>query len=180
MIYYFTLPGLGNSDENHWQSHFEKILPNCRRIEQDNWDKPVREAWVDRVEEAVRGIDLSQVVFISHSLGGITLSHWVRTYHKKIKAALIVAPPCVENVSPEYGLESFLPVPKTKLPFSTLLVASSNDPWSSIDQSQKLAENWGSDFVNIGHAGHINSDSGLGMWSQGQRLLNDLLQPLDK
>ena len=176
MVYYFTLPGLGNSDENHWQSHFEKILPNCRRIEQDNWDRPVRKTWVSRIEEATKGLDLSKVVFISHSLGGIALSHWVHTYHKKIRAALIVAPPCVENVLPEYGLDSFLPVPRNKLPFSTVLVASSNDPWSTIEQSEKLAMDWGSHFVNMGEAGHINSESRLGEWSRGQHLLRDLLE----
>ncbi|MGQ1784087.1 MULTISPECIES: RBBP9/YdeN family alpha/beta hydrolase [unclassified Saccharicrinis] len=175
MIYYFTLPGLGNSDENHWQSHFEKILPNCKRIEQANWDSPNRDAWVASIEEATIGLDLSQVVFITHSLGGITLSHWVHKYQKKIKAAFIVAPPNVESVPPEYGLDSFLPVPKSKIPFPTILVASINDQWSSIEESEKLAQDWGSEFVSVGKAGHINSDSNIGEWAEGQKLLENLV-----
>jgi len=175
MIHYFTLPGLGGSDKEHWQSRFEKILPNCKRIEQINWDEPNKEEWIDTIDNAVKGYDLSKVVFISHSLGGIALSHWANTYNKKIKGALIVAPPNLDNVSTDIGLDSFLPVPKGKIDFPTLFIASSNDPWAELEASEQLAQSWGSEFVNVGNAGHINTDSGLGEWNEGLSLLGDLL-----
>ncbi|TLX78432.1 serine hydrolase family protein [Labilibacter sediminis] len=174
MIYYFTLPGLGGSDNNHWQSHFERVLPNCKRIEQENWEKPNREDWINTVEKAVEGYDLSQVVFISHSLGGITLAHWVKKFQKKIKGALIVAPPNLNDVSSEYELDSFLPVPEEVIPFPTVFVASANDPWASYEASTKLAGQWGSELIGIGDAGHINSDSGFGEWKVGQEFLDKI------
>ncbi len=175
MIHYFTLPGLGGSDSDHWQSHFENILPNCKRIEQQNWEKPDREVWIKTIDDAVRDYDLSKVVFISHSLGGIALSHWVNTYKRKIKGALIVAPPVLDNIPSEIGLDSFLPVPKYKIDFPTLLVASTNDPWADLEASLLLAQSWGSEFVSVGEAGHINSASGLGEWKEGLSLLGNLL-----
>ncbi len=175
MIHYFTLPGLGGSDSEHWQSKFENVLPNCKRIEQINWDKPNRDEWVNKIDAAVKGYDLSKVVFISHSLGGIALSHWVNTSNKKIKGALIVAPPDLDNVSSDIGLDSFIPVPRKAIDFPTLFVASSNDSWSDLNASINLADKWGSEFVNIGAAGHINSDSGLGEWKDGLGLLGNLL-----
>ncbi len=174
MTYYFTLPGLGGSDENHWQSLFEKALPNVKRIEQGDWDNPACEEWIKTVDEAIDGYDLSKVVFITHSLGGITLSHWFNKYQKKIKGALIVAPPNLDTVPLELGLDSFVPVPKNQIPFPTILVASTNDPWADLDASKSLAGNWGSDFVNAGDLGHINTASGIGEWPEGLKILEQL------
>lgn len=38
------------------------------------------------------------------------------------------------------------------------------------------AERWGSRFVEIGRAGHINTESGYGPWPQGLELLHTLQQ----
>ena len=35
---------------------------------------------------------------------------------------------------------------------------------------------WGSRLVDIGPAGHINGDSGLGDWPEGKRLLRHLIE----
>jgi predicted alpha/beta hydrolase family esterase len=43
-----------------------------------------------------------------------------------------------------------------------------------LDRAQGFAEAWGSEFVNIGAAGHINTASGLGDWPQGFELLQRL------
>lgn len=41
------IPGLHNSDENHWQTHFEREFgDDCVRIQQENWDEPDCELWV--------------------------------------------------------------------------------------------------------------------------------------
>lgn len=138
MICYFTLPGLGGSDDNHWQTHFERILSNCKRVEQRSWDKPERNDWIRSINEAIEGYEFDSVIFICHSLGGIALSHWINTYQRKIKGAFIVAPPNVDGVSLEYGLGSFLPVPQKTIPFPTVFVASTNDQWSKFDNSKKL------------------------------------------
>jgi predicted alpha/beta hydrolase family esterase len=65
-------------------------------------------------------------------------------------------------------------MPLSRLPFPSILVASSNDEYVTLDRAGAFAEAWGSRFVHIGAAGHINATSGLGAWSRGQALLADL------
>ena len=70
---------------------------------------------------------------------------------------------------------SFLPVPRARLPFRSVVVASTNDPYGSIDNARELAQAWGSEFVDVGGLGHINADSNLRDWPQGQSLLRKLM-----
>ena len=67
--------------------------------------------------------------------------------------------------------------PTQRIPFRTTLVASTNDPWISIERAEYYANNWGSEFINIDEAGHINSLSGYGEWQQGLEILSRLDQP---
>ena len=58
----------------------------------------------------------------------------------------------------------------------SLVVASHDDPYGSLDFSRGCADAWGSRWVDIGPAGHINGDSGLGDWPEGKRLLESLTE----
>ncbi|WP_457849462.1 RBBP9/YdeN family alpha/beta hydrolase, partial [Staphylococcus aureus] len=58
--------------------------------------------------------------------------------------------------------------PRRGLPFVSLLIASEDDPYATIEESQALARLWGAGLVDMGKAGHINTRSGLGSWPQGQ------------
>ena len=60
-------------------------------------------------------------------------------------------------------------------PGSVVLVGL-NDPWLSLDRAAHISAMWGSSFVNIGAAGHINSESGLADWPEGKRILRRLLE----
>ncbi len=51
---YLIIPGLGNSDENHWQSLWEKKYNNFKRIQQVEWFSPVRTDWVKTIDLALR------------------------------------------------------------------------------------------------------------------------------
>ena len=78
-----------------------------------------------------------------------------------VRVALLVAPADPDRFGePVVLLEE-------KLAFPSLVVASSNDPWVKGDVAQYWAGQWGSDYRNIGAAGHINVDSGHGPWPQG-------------
>jgi hypothetical protein len=37
-----------------------------------------------------------------------------------------------------------------------------------------LAQHWGSRFIDMGHCGHINAESGLGDWPQGWAMVQAL------
>jgi len=59
-------------------------------------------------------------------------------------------------------------------PFPSIVVASTNDPYGSLEFAKSSATAWGSRFISIGAAGHINSQSGLGEWSEGFAILKQL------
>ena len=64
------------------------------------------------------------------------------------------------------------PIPMEALPFPSIVLASSDDPYATPERSRALAGAWGSRFVDIGKAGHLNTESGHGAWLEGERLLN--------
>jgi predicted alpha/beta hydrolase family esterase len=82
---------------------------------------------------------------------------------------LISAPGCLPS------LASFTPAPRTTLPFPTILVASRNDHYATIDAAGHIAGEWGSTLIDAGAAGHINADSGHGPWPEGQVHLQRLM-----
>ncbi|TPN86833.1 RBBP9/YdeN family alpha/beta hydrolase [Aquimarina algicola] len=172
MINYLIVPGLGNSGEEHWQTYLEKSGNNFYRIEQDEWDAPNCEDWIKRIDEKVQEFDLSTVVLIGHSLGCSTIAKWATVYQRQIKGALLVAPSDLEAPLYTFPAKGFDPIPKDEIKFKTIVVASSNDPWVSIDRAEYFSNNWGSEFVNIGDAGHINADSGFGNWKEALEILN--------
>jgi predicted alpha/beta hydrolase family esterase len=173
---YFIIPGLGNSGETHWQTHFETTGSNFKRIEQAEWDAPLCHDWIQRIDEALASEDLANVVLIGHSLGCITIAHWAQQTGKTVRGAMLVAPSDLEaeqykNAFPAKG---FTPIPRSPLPFRTVVVGSENDPWMSGERARYFADLWGSEFVSLGDAGHINVASGYGPWPQGLQILSTL------
>ncbi len=51
------------------------------------------------------------------------------------------------------------------------IVASSNDPYGTLDHARRRAAQWGAGFIELGALGHINGSSGLGDWPDGLNLL---------
>ena len=58
--------------------------------------------------------------------------------------------------------------------FPSVVMASEDDVYVTLEQAAAYAAAWGSRLVNIGRAGHINSASGLGAWPAGYALLEAL------
>lgn len=171
------LPGLFNSGEGHWQTAWEKMLPGARRVQQRDWLQPHRKEWVETLDAAVAAAE-GPVVLAAHSLGCATTAWWAASPSKhfaKIKGALLVAPPDVERADfPEF-VTGFAPMPDRRLPFKTLVVASSNDPWCALPRAKTWAEAWGAPFLDGGARGHLNAESGLGDWPQGRDWLFSLM-----
>ena len=67
-------------------------------------------------------------------------------------------------------------MPYAALPYRSILVASSNDPYCPIRLAGAYARAWGSEFVRLQNAGHINVDSGHGEWPLGRALLQSLTE----
>ncbi len=171
MTNYFIVPGLGNSGPEHWQTYFEMKGDNFIRINQLEWDAPNCEDWIKVIDDVISKYDLDTVVLIGHSLGCTTITHWAERYGKKIKGALLVAPSDVDAPGYNFLTTGFSPIPLNKINFKTIVVASENDVWVSIERAKYFANNWGSEIINIGEAGHINAAAGFGKWEEGLKLL---------
>jgi hypothetical protein len=91
-----------------------------------------------------------------------------------------VAPSDPEAANFPSGPTGFAPMPLVRFPFPTVVVASSNDPFVTVVRARTFAKAWGSKFVMIGEAGHINSASGFGDWPEGLALLNTLRKTPNK
>jgi 2-methylisocitrate lyase-like PEP mutase family enzyme/predicted alpha/beta hydrolase family esterase len=170
------LPGLFNSGPEHWQSHWERDDPSFVRVEQRDWDAPVRQEWVAMLEAAVAAAG-PHVVLVAHSTGCQLVAFWAAQTTLRVRGALLVAPADSERPSFPSGPAGWHPIPLRRLPFDSVVVASSNDQFCTLDRARAFADAWGSRFIPVGAAGHINSESGLGSWPAGQAILADLLTP---
>jgi len=171
------LPGWQNSDAGHWQSRWQARY-GYERLEQHDWQRPLRGDWSARLQE--RLVDAPQpVVLVAHSLGCILTAWWAAhspLARSKVQAALLVAPADVERTDLRQQLPGWAPVALQALPFPSVLVGSHNDPYGSWERARVLAMAWGSQCVDAGAAGHINTDSGLGDWDAGHVLLQNLMK----
>ncbi len=161
------IPGLGDSGPEHWQTRWQTKLSTARRVVQTDWDAPRLADWVGAIErEAARAT--RPVIGVAHSLGVIALIHAVPRLQDKIAGAFLVAPPS-ESVVGEFPAidRAFLPFPRRRLPFPSILVASADDPYADLALSRELAGDLGAEFIDAGPAGHINADSGHGPWPEG-------------
>ena len=165
------IPGWRNSGPGHWQSLWEEQLPGACRVVQDDWVVPRREAWVARLGETILQHQ-EPVVVVAHSLGCIASVHLPPEVTAHIRGALLVAPADPERRG---ALADFAPVPYQPLPYRSVLVASANDPYCPVRTAGAYARAWGSEFVRLPQAGHINADSGLGTWPLGLALLQSLV-----
>ncbi len=138
------------------------------------WDHPVCDVWVAALEAAVRSSE-PPVVLVAHSLACLQLAHWAASTRCRIRGALLVAVPDPEGAAFPNEAIGFSPLPLRRFAFPSIVVASSNDPYGSIDHARRCADAWGSRLVEIGMAGHINAGSGLGDWPQGRQLLAEFL-----
>ncbi|MFL6651033.1 MAG: alpha/beta hydrolase, partial [Sulfurifustaceae bacterium] len=68
------------------------------------------------------------------------------------------------------------PMPLARLRFNTTVIASEDDPYVDLGRARAFAAAWGAQFVCIGKAGHINAQSGLGPWMEGQGYLRKLME----
>jgi uncharacterized protein len=192
------LPGWLNSGPSHWQSLWEAEL-GYERVMQHDWMHPLRGDWITRLEERLLSIKehftqipkgpevknalktgLSKpapdVVLVAHSLGCHLVASWAALSQNThlIRGALLVAPPDVRRTDFPQEMRSWRQPVLQRLPFKSICVVSSNDPFCEPDVANRMAASWGSERVEIGERGHINADSGLADWPYGRALLTQL------
>lgn len=167
------LPGLSGSGPQHWQALWMARQPGFRCVEQKDWETPRCADWVANLDAAVQQAG-PRALLVAHSAACALVAHWAAIHGRKVRGALLVGPSDTEAASFPVGPTGFAPMPLVRLPFPSTVVASSDDPYVTLERADLFARSWGSRFVNVGRAGHINAASGLGDWARGLELLEEL------
>lgn len=161
------VPGFTGGTPQHWYSRWETKLPTARRVRQEDWDHPDLGRWT---RELVAGAEAATkpTVLVAHSLGVVTVAHAAHRIAERIVGAFLVAPPSAAAIRAIAAIDpAFAELPKTPLPFPSVLVASRDDPYTTFAESEALADAWGAELVDAGISGHINDESGHGPWPEG-------------
>ncbi len=167
-----VIPGYEGSGPAHWQSRMVGKLSTARFVEQPDWLHPSRELAVKQIVDAVETAT-RPVVFVPHSLGNLLVAHAMPVLAKRgiadrVKGAFFVAVPSATSLSNFRTLDpSFEDIPREPMHFPSVLVASSNDPFATLEEAADISSAWGAKLIEAGEQGHINTASGHGPWPEG-------------
>jgi len=165
------VPGLSGSGPQHWQSLWQEEHPDFERVVQSDWASPDLDRWARTVADSIDEHS-GKVVLVGHSFGALACVRTHALRPGRVAGALLVAPADPVKFSLSNRLASLRPGA------TWVLVASRDDPWFTFGSARAWATRWSTDFVDAGHLGHVNADSGIGVWPQGARLLAQLQRQL--
>lgn len=165
------VPGLDGSPAPHWQQWWAATEAGALMVDLPAPARPDPADW----ETELAGMILRHPdsVLVGHSLGAVLIARVLAGGARlRVRAALLVAP---AETGLSRRIADFSPIPETRLPVPTTVVASRNDPWMHFGRARDLATAWGSGFVDLGRAGHVNVASGFGPWPRGKALRDGLV-----
>ena len=167
----------------HWQALLERDLPKATSVPRMTEGAPGKlscAAWVASLDRSLAAI-AGPVVLVAHSAGCAIVAHWAQRHPRAIHGALLATPPDFERPLPEgyptietLTRNGWTPMPRKRLPFPSVVAASTNDPLGAFDRIAELAASWGSSLVNLGAVGHLNPAAGFGPWPRAKSLLAEL------
>ena len=164
------VPGLRDHVADHWQTLLAAEMPGSHTVPPLEADKLSRAARVAALDRAIAAIE-GPVMLVAHSAGCLTVAHWAQTHDRPIAGALFATPADIERPLPagyptkeQLQANGWLPMPRAKLPFASLVAASSDDPLAALDRTVALAIDWGSELALLGDLGHLNPAAGFGPW----------------
>jgi predicted alpha/beta hydrolase family esterase len=174
------VPGLRDHVPEHWQAILEAKLPKAMTVPRMQHDKLSCAARVGMLDRTLAQID-GPVVLAAHSSGVMIVVHWARWHRRAIKGALLATPADLESpLAERYPTQEilkengWLPTPRARLPFRSIVAASANDPLGRIERVTELATGWGSRVVHLGDVGHLNPAAGYGEWPHAEELIREL------
>lgn len=168
------VPGLRDAAAQHWQTLLEARLRVAGRavagvppMGRDDLDCANKVAAIERAAQTVAG----PLVIVAHSAGCIMVAHWAQQTKRAVAGALLAAPPDFETPMPEgyptlgaLQAGGWLPVPRERFGFRSIVAASRNDPLARFVRVAELAHAWGSRLDDLGEVGHLNPAAGFGPW----------------
>ena len=145
------LPGIGGSGELHWQTRWEKTNPRYRRFQPADWNRPELKDWISALDRAV-GAASKPPLLVAHSLACLLVAHWQQVSTAPVAGAFLVAVPNPE-ARPSPSRPQVSPIRhSSKFRFPSLVIASANDPYGTIEHARGRASQWGSGIVEVGAA----------------------------
>jgi uncharacterized protein len=174
------LPGWHNSDAAHWQTHWQSVFANMRRVEQTDWEKPVYGDWARRLTDVIERCE-RPVLLIAHSLGTSLVMRWAHEGRcDAVRGAFLVATSDRDRFDgkPDAPIQGFAPMLMKPLPFPSMVLASRDDDRVSFERARSFADAWRSQFIDVGAHGHMGSAANLGLWPQGLVWLGQFIASL--
>lgn len=177
------VPGLRDHVAQHWQTLLAERLPHGHSLTPMGRDKLSLGARIDDLEAPIARLD-APVLLVAHSGGCVLVAHWARqtALAHRVAGALLATPPTFDRpLPPAYpqldalDAAGWLPVPRERLPFPSLVAASRNDVLGDFEAVCALARDWGSDIEDLGEVGHLNPASGFGPWPMAESLMQRLV-----
>ena len=106
-IHHIIVPGYGNSGAEHWQTCWQRRLPNSRRTQPASWDFPEHDDWIAALDREITATE-GPIILIAHSLGTITVAEWASKHPSdRIIGALLVAIPDVQRPDLPDAIQGF-------------------------------------------------------------------------
>ena len=174
------VPGLRDHVPDHWQTLLGAQLPGSITVPRRATDKLSCAAWVAEIDRTLAGVQ-GPVILVAHSGGVMMVVHWAERHRRPILGALLATPADLESPLPagyptlgELRDGGWLPIPRSRLPFPSIVAASTNDPLARYERVQQFATDWGSKLVDVGAVGHLNPAAGFGPWPAADALLREL------
>ena len=165
------LPGWLDSGPGHWQTLWEHEHGDLR-VQQADWQWPRRGDWMARLEEVLLE-DERPALLAAHSLGCHLVAAWAAhsRHTARVAGALLVAPPDLDQADAPPQLHGWWPVVRERLPLPAVVLYSEDDPFDRAGAAQSLARAWGVEARSVGQRGHVNGESGLGLWPEARAIL---------
>jgi len=177
---FVIVPGLRGHVEDHWQTRLAAKLPDAVVVPSFGREKRDLAGRVADLQQVVRDVG-QPVTIVAHSAGVLTTVHWAQKHDLPVRGALLATPPDLARPLPpvyptltQLEESGWMPVPRARLPFPSIVAASSNDALADVENVRSLAQDWGSRFIDIGPVGHLNPASGFGDWPGAEALLHVL------
>lgn len=178
------VPGLREAVAQHWQTLLEARLREAGRpvvavppMGREDLHCAARVAAIEQAAALSRG----PLVVVAHSAGCVMVAHWARQTRHAVLGALLAAPPDFDRALPAgyptlqaLRAGGWLPVPRERLPFRSIVAASRNDPLARFERVAGLACAWGSRLDDLGDVGHLNPAAGFGAWPQALHYIDEL------
>ncbi len=161
------LHGVGGYAGIHWLQwmHDELVAESYTVIMPTlpNSDRPDRKQWLQVIKNAVKDVNISELIIVGHSLGVPAALDFIEQVGGKVKALISVSGFSDNYGSPIndfYMREKNIDFVKVKEHLEkSFVIYADDDPHVPQTSLQLLADSLGVEPIVIPHGGHFNSDT---------------------